>query len=156
MATITSKTKLTFNISYDISSTEYSKLVNLVGGSFVLVPVLNGIDAYTYAKVGSVGTGTFKDCFTWGSSFNSALFSSATPQWDYGTGVASGTNVITYSTDYALYLASDTDLSLSTSIKFGVYNALVNGNTYTPTGDRIDTIDYSDLVNVSCTFTEQA
>lgn len=155
MADISSKTKLTFSIAYDISSTEYAKIVNLVGASFVLVPILNGVDVYTY-KYNEITTKYFKDCFTWGSSFSSSFFASAQPQWDYGTGVNAGTNVIEYTTsDYNLYISSDTDLSLSTSIKFAVYPATVVGTKYYPSGSRVDTIDYSDLVSVSCTFTQK-
>ncbi len=148
-------TKLKFTISYDISSTEYSKLVNLLGANFVLVPIMGGIDAHTYKSVSTGSQYDFRDLFgTWGSSFNTDLFANATPEWNYGSGVNSGTNTISYETGYGQYLKNTTSLNLATSIKFGVYKATVSGGVATPTGDLLTSIDYSDLVNVSCTFTE--
>ncbi len=148
-------TKLKFTISYDISSTEYSKLVNLLGANFVLVPIMGYIDAHTYKNITTGSQYDFRDLFgTWGSSFNTDLFANATPEWNYGSGVNSGTNTISYETGYGQYLKNTTSLNLATSIKFGVYKATISGGVATPTGDLLTSIDYSDLVNVSCTFTE--
>ncbi len=151
-------TKLKFTISYDISSTEYAKLVSILGANFVLVPILNNIDIHTYTDAinGGATKYTFAGLFTSkGSSFsNVELISLGQPEWNYGSGVNSGTNTVTYETGYGQYLTDTSAVTLSSNIRFCVYKASVSSGVATPTGDRLTTIDYSDLVNVSCTFTE--
>lgn len=149
-------TKLKFTISYDITSDEYANLVNLLGANFVLVPVMNDIDIFKYTDSSGESGYNFNNLFTSvGGSFNRAkLILLGQAQWNYGSGVSAGTNTITYETEYGQYITSTSSLTISTSIKFGVYKATVSGGVATPTGDRLTTIDYSDLVNVSCTFTE--
>lgn len=148
-------TKLKITINYDISSDEYAKLVNLLGANFVLVPILNNIDIHTYQDIDSGTKKNFYHLFTWGSSFNQTVILTLGGEWNYGSGVNSGTNSVSYETSgYANYLANTDAVTLSTSIKFCVYKSTTSGGVTTPTGDRLTTIDYSDLVNVSCTFTE--
>lgn len=151
------KTKLTFTINYDLSSEEYAKLVNLVGPDFVLVPILNKVDCHTYTDIDSKTSKTFYDFMSnWGSSFNGPLIKTLSGEWNYGSGVAATTNGVSYTTDtYNQYLFDTNDVAVTTTIKFALYKATIVDNVATPTGDVVDTIGYSDLVSVSCVFTEE-
>ncbi len=146
-------TKLTFQISYDITSSELSKIANIVGTSFCLVPILQGIDIHTYKELATGSAKKFNNLFSWGSSFNLSKFTSLAPEWTYPEVVA-GTNSITFTTsDYSNYLTSETDVTLATNIKFCVY--AWNKQDKVPTGNVITDISYSADVDVSCTFTKE-
>lgn len=146
-------TKLTFTISYDITADEMTKIANVVGESFCLVPILNGIDIHTYKELASGSSKKFNNLFSWGSSFNLSKFTSLAPEWTYGN-VQSGTNTISFTTpDYSNYLTSETDVTLATNIKFCVYKW--NKAEQIPTGNVITDIAFSDDVDVSCTFTKE-
>lgn len=151
------KTKLTFTISYDLSSEEYAKLVNLVGANFVLVPILNNVDCHTYKDIDSEEAKTFYDLMeSWGSSFNKTNISALSGEWNYGSGVAANTNTVSYTTsEYGKYMDDDLNTAVSSTIRFALYKATVVDNVATPTGDVVDTIGYSDPVIISCTFTEE-
>lgn len=151
------KTKLTFTINYDLSSEEYAKLVNLVGPDFVLVPILNNVNCHTYTDIDSETSKTFYDLMSsWGSSFNGPLIKTLSGEWNYGSGVAAATNEVSYTTDaYDQYLFDVNDVAVTTTIKLALYKATVSDNVATPTGDVVDTIGFSDLVSVSCVFTEE-
>ena len=151
------KTKLTFTISYDLSSEEYAKLVNLVGADFVLVPILNNVDCHTYKDIDSEESKTFYDLMeSWGSSFNKTNISTLSGEWNYGSGVAANTNTVSYTTsEYGKYMDDDLNTAVSSTIRFALYKATVSSNVATPTGDVVDTIGYSDPVIISCSFTEE-
>lgn len=151
------KTKLTFTINYDLSSEEYAKLVNLVGANFVLVPILNGVDVHTYKDINTEVSKNFYDLMiAWGSSFNKPVIQSLSGEWDYGSGVSANTNSVSYTTtDYDQFLFDTTDVAVSSTIKFALYKATITSNVAVPIGDVVDTIGYSDLVSVSCVFTEE-
>lgn len=146
-------TSLTFNISYSITSSELEKIASIVPQSFCLVPILNGVDIHTYKNIdGTATTKTFSSLFTsWGSSFNRTLFTNLAPEWTYDT-ITAGTNTISFTTGYGQYLFDETSLGLSTTIQFAVY--YWDKEDKVPTGTRLTTIDYSDIVSVSCTFTK--
>ena len=151
------KTKLTFTISYDLSSEEYAKLVELAGENFVLVPILNDVDAHTYKDVNSAEAKTFYDfMLQWGTSFNETLIKALTGDWNYGSGAASGTNTVSYTTaNYGRYLLSSSSVTVNSILRFALYKATVTSGVATPTGSALDTIGYSDRVTVSCTFAEE-
>ena len=151
------KTKLTFTISYDLSSEEYAKLVELAGSNFVLVPILNDVDAHTYKNIDSGEAKTFYDfMLQWGSSFNETLIKALSGDWNYGSGAISGTNTVSYTTaNYGRYLLSSSSTTVNSILRFALYKATVVDNIATPTGSALDTIGYSDRFTVSCSFTEE-
>lgn len=144
-------TSLTFNISYSITESELEKIASIVPVGFCLVPILNGVDIHTYTNIdGSATTKSFSSLFTsWGSSFIRTAFITLAPEWTYEA-ITAGTNTISFTTGYGQYLFDETSLDLATNIQFAVY--AWNKADNVPTGNRLTTIDYSDIVSVSCTF----
>lgn len=152
------KTKISINISYSITASEIAKIKEVTGLSdFYLIPILNNVSTATYKDIDSGEDKSLKDMFTSiGSSFDSDALDIITPTttptnyaWTNSL-VSSGVNNVSWKQkDYGSLLKSETDVTLGTSIKFGVSESTSTSSTF------VTTIDFSELVNVSCTFTEE-
>lgn len=126
-------TKLSFTLTYTLSSEDYDKIKTVTSTAYI-IPIFNNVNLGTMKNIETGATAYLGDIAnTWGTAFDTSVLSTINPTISISQMIV-GLNTVTIDvTDYAKYLTSTTDTSFKTSIKFGVATS-VTGNLLAEAG----------------------